>query len=271
MKVKRISLGFRELTLLMTLEKENRKIFTINDAKRILKTSDASVKNVLKRLVKKHRITRIKRGEYVLSPAKSGIEGFWAEHPFLVISKIIKQYYIGFWTALNYWGMTEQIPRTVFIVALKQRRSINYGNQKYQFIKFSQNKFFGYIKERVEDRFFNISSREKTIADCLLFPKYCGGITEITKAVWSSRKELDWKELMKIINLIKVDAAKRRLGYILEALKIKRDLQRKLLKKKFTGFRWLDPSSQKERFEYSKKWGLKVNVKKEQLLGWRGY
>ena len=113
MNKKNILLGPREVQLIYTLEKHNQLVFNIGDAKHILRTSDASVKNVIYRLKDKNRIVEIERGKYLLAPAKSGIEGHWSEHTFKILNKLIDKYYVSYWTALHYWGMTEQIPRTI--------------------------------------------------------------------------------------------------------------------------------------------------------------
>ena len=40
-----------------------------------------------------------------------------------------------------------------------------------------------------------ISDIEKTIIDCLAYPEYCGGITEIAKGIWIKKDEIDYKLL----------------------------------------------------------------------------
>jgi len=266
MVTQNIFLGPRELELLLTLESENKRIFTFRDAKEILETSDASVRNVIYRLKKKNRITEIEKGKYVLSPAKSGVEGLWVEHPFLVAPHLIDEYYIGFWSAMNYWGMSEQIPITVFIATRKRKRNFQYGNQEFRFITLSDRKFFGFVQEKIENFEFNISSREKTIVDCLAHPEYCGGISEVAKAIWNVKDEVEWDELLKMADKIGISAVERRLGYLLDTLEIRKDVAEKLSKKGFVGFMWLDPSGEKKILNYSKKWRLMINLSDGEVI-----
>jgi len=266
MVTQNIFLGPKELKLILTLESEGKKIFTFGDAKEILKTTDTSVRNVVYRLKKKNRITEIEKGKYVLSPAKSGLEGLWVEHPFLIVPNLIDEYYIGFWSAMNYWGMTEQIPRTVFVATKKRKRCIEYGNQEFKFVILSKRKFFGFVREKIENFEFNISSREKTIVDCLAHLEYCGGISEVAKAIRNIQSELNWSELLRIVNKLRISAVDRRLGYLLDTIGIQKGITQKLSEKGFVGFRWLDPSSEKKILKYSKKWGLKVNLGEEELV-----
>ncbi|MGI0021408.1 MAG: type IV toxin-antitoxin system AbiEi family antitoxin domain-containing protein, partial [Nitrososphaeraceae archaeon] len=131
----------------MTLEERELSVFTKDDAKIILNTTDSSVWHVLNGLVHKKRIRRIERGRYLLIPAKAGVDGNWSEYPWAILSHLIDIYYVGFWTAMNYWDMTEQIPYTIFVATTKRKRNLTFDNQKFQFITLSEKKFFGFIEE----------------------------------------------------------------------------------------------------------------------------
>ena len=126
-----------ELKLLLTLEEKKLSSFTINDAKDILKTSSSSVWHVLYRLVQKRRIRRIERGKYLLIPAKA-VDGNWSEYFQILLPNLIDVYYIGFYTAMDYWNMTEQIPQTVFVATTKRKQNLEFGYQNYKFITLSK-------------------------------------------------------------------------------------------------------------------------------------
>ena len=269
MNKKNIHLGPRELQLIYTLEKQNQLIFNIVDAKRILQTSDASVKNVIYRLKNKHRIVEIERGKYLLAPAKSGIEGHWSEHTFKILNKLIDTYYVSYWTALHYWGMTEQIPRTVYVVTTKIKKDIEFFGEKIQFVTVSPKKFYGYTTEKIDNDYFNIATREKTIIDCLDHPRYCGGLIEVAKGLWTVRNQINFDELINIVEKFNVSSVQRRLGYLLEKSGLLKEHKYRKLKKNFKGFRWLDPSANKKILCYNRNWGLKINVSEERLFDWR--
>ena len=246
MSKKSIHLGPREIQLIYTLEEQNQLIFNIVDAKHILKTSDASVKNVIYRLKDKHRIVEIERGKYLLAPAKSGIQGYWSEHTFKILNKLIDIYYVSYRTALHYWGMTEQIPRTTYIVTTKIKEDIEFFGEQIQFVTVVPKKFYGYTTEKIDDDYFNIATREKTIIDCLDHPAYCGGIIELAKGLWTARIEINFDDLINITEKFNVSSVQRRLGYLLEKLGLLEKYKYKKLKKNFKGFSWLDPSANKK-------------------------
>lgn len=270
MVTKNIRLGPTELRLVLTLEKDGKSVFDTADAYRILNSTKDSVNTALYRLRKKGRVEEIERGKYLLIPAKAGYEGKWAEVPFVIASKIVNPYHIGFWSALNYWGMTEQVPSVTFVVTTKRKRNLEYGSLKFKFVTLSKNKFFGMVEEEVGGEKFKISSREKTIVDCLSYPKYCGGIDEIVKGIWESQDEIDFAKVVEHSEKIRNNVVARRLMYILDILEIKPRMDKKVLDG-IKGFMWLDPNGPKKALEYSKKFGLSINKTRKELIGWRGY
>ena len=271
MVTKLIRLGSTELKLILTLEEEGKKIFNTADAYRILKSSKDSVNAALYRLRKKGRIEEIERGKYLLIPAKAGYSGKWAEVPFIIASEIVDPYYIGFASALNYWGMTEQVPSTTFVVTTKRKRNLEYGSLKFKFVTFSKKRFFGIVEEEIAGEKFKISSREKTIVDGLIYPRYCGGLDEIVKGIWESQDEIDFAKIIDYAKEMRNDSVKRRLFYILDILELKKKVSIKDLNKIPKGLKWLDPSGPKNAIEYSKEYGLIINKTKKDLMSWRGY
>jgi predicted transcriptional regulator of viral defense system len=270
----KLILGDKENRLLLTLEENKKEIFTFQDAQKILQSSNSSVKNILYNLNNKNCIQRIEKGKYLLVPAKAGYDKKWTEEPWIIIPHLIKEYYVGFWTAMNYWGMTEQIPNTFFVVTTKRKRKLKFGYQKFQFVRFPRSKFFGYTEEVRGKTKFNISTREKTIIDGLMHPEYSGGVSEVAKAIWNSRKELNWKLLYEMARKTKKSVILRRLGYLITILEIKDDTNSiiDLIKKEsFKGYRFLDSTESKKISEYSKKYGLMINRTKNDLLAWMKY
>lgn len=271
MSIQKLRLGANELKLLFTLENKGRTAFSISDAKKILGASNASVWNVIYRLKKKGRIEEIERGKYLLIPAKAGVEGLWSEVPYLVLPDILKDYYVGFYSALNYWGMTEQVPGAVLVATPKQRKNLKYGPTTFKFVRLSKKRFFGFVEEEMSGVKFKISSKEKTILDCLMYPKYCGGLDEAAKGIWEAKDELDFDRLLAYAKKFDVSIVTRRLGYILEVLGIGEKTRDSIASARFKGHMWLDPLGPREVIRYSKKYGLVINRTDKELTSWMGY
>lgn len=263
-----ITLGPKELKLLFTLEKEGKTVFLFKDAVRILDTT-ASARNVLYRLRRKDRVDEIEKGKYLLVPAKAGIEGSWSEASHTIVPHLVTDYYVGFWTALSHWGLTEQSPRTVFVATTHRKRDVTFGSTTFEFVTLSPRKFFGWVEAEMAGGSFRVSDPEKTIVDCLDHPEYAGELDEVVKALWEGRSKLDFPRLVKYAKRQGVGVLIRRLGYFLEVLGLARDVRQTIAKMDFTGFMWLDASGPKKRLGYSKEYGLILNRNKEEILSWR--
>ena len=267
--------GPQETKLMFGLEMKKMSIFTFDYARDILQGTNSATWNVIGRLKKKKRLQKLENGKYLFVPARAGLEGHWSEDHWLIIPYLIDDYYVGFWTAMNFWGMTEQIPYTVFIATTrrKKNRILLFGKQKFQFVTISKKKFFGCVDYKIgKNNHFNISSKEKTIVDGLTHPEYCGGIAEVTKAMWTVRKEIDWNKVYHMAKKVKINVVLHRLGYLLTVLGIEKNLSEKI-KKETTPYPYsfLDPIAMKERIAYSKEYGLILNRTKDDLTNWMEY
>lgn len=269
--IQNIRFGEQETRVLFGLESRGKNVFTIKDVKEILHSSDDAVWSVIHGLKRKKRIQQIEKGKYLLVPAKAGIEGYWSEEPWAIVPHLVETYYIGFLSAMSYWNMTEQIPIMVFVAVAKQKDDLEFGGLKFKFVKLSSKKFFGYVKEKNNTAEFNISSKEKTIVDGLTHPEYCGGLTEVTKAMWTARKEIDWRKVLAMTKQIGVSATLRRLGYLLSILHIQKDISKEIEKMNFKGYSVLDPKSNKTKHEYSNNFGLILNKTPKELTIWMEY
>src|SRR4030042_1572395 len=69
----------------------------------------------LERLQSKGWIRRIRRGRFAVVPLSSGEDRSPQLHEFVVAMELASPAAIPYWAALNHHGMTEQLPRTVFV------------------------------------------------------------------------------------------------------------------------------------------------------------
>lgn len=256
--------------LLLELAGKDTSVFSFEDAKKILQVNNSAIRHVLMNLTKKRRLQRIERGKYLFVPEIAGPDLYWAEYPWAVVPHLIDVYYVGFWSAIDYWDMTEQIPNTVFIATTKRKRNLEFGNQRFEFVTLSKKKFFGYVEQKANKKeFFNISSREKTIVDGLMHPEYCGGITEVIKAMWNARKEVDWQTIIEMAEKVEINVVLKRLGYFLSILEIEENISEKIKEKiKKNPYQYLDATGSRNKIEASKEYGLIINATKYELLDW---
>ena len=242
--------------LLLTLAERHISMFDFEQAKSILGISNKSVAQVLIRLVRNKRLKRIMRGKYMFVPEIAGPNKNWVEDGLSVVPYLVNPGYVSFWAAMNLWEMTEQIPRTIYIVTPKRKKDLEFNYNLFKFITFSQKRFFGYIETMSELNIpFNIATREKTIIDCMLEPSNCGGMVEVAKCIWYARKEIDWDLMLEMIERVGVSVLLKRLGYILSELEIEEDTSNKIKQMITPGYNYLDPSDAKIKYGISEEYG----------------
>ncbi len=249
----------RESLLISSLAREDKKIFSIEDVKRVI---EKNPKRVMSSLIKKKWVLPLKRGLYAIVPLDIGVKGAdsFILHNFVIASHLVEPYYIGYWSALNHHGLTEQIPRTTFIATTKPKLSLEILGAGYQFVRIEKRKFFGFEKIDIEGWKINISSPEKTIADCLDHPEHCGGIDEIARSIYFNHEELDLEKVYTCAEKMGNLTILKRLGYILEATGLFEKYSNLFTHfKPSKGYPALDPLSIRKG-KHNSKWGLLVNI-----------
>lgn len=265
------TLGVLSATLLASLSEKEDYIFTTQDAVDILGVEPYVAQDLLRRLVARKWVKRLERGKYMILPLESGLSGTYTQHEFLIAATFIAPYYISYWTALSYYGFTEQVARTIFVAARKQKRPVEVSGITFQFVRLSESKFFGFVQEWIEDKQVNIASREKTLVDCLDLPQYCGGVAEAIKGLWYGyeEKSLDWDTLTEYAERMGNRTIFKRLGYLTEVLELPIGERINLWRSKISsGYSLLDPTMGKAG-SYNTRWNLLVNLSPGELLEWR--
>jgi len=239
------------INLLDDLSKK--KAFTIKDAERISQANKDVLKVILSRLEKDGWIERIEKGKYIVIPLGAE-KGKYTLHEFVLGSYLVDPCIISYWSSLNYYGFTEQIPRTVFIqtTSRKKHQEITVFGIIYKVIRVKEEKIFGVEKAWFEETQISLTNREKTIIDCLDKPQYAGGIIEVAKALRT--EEYDKKILVKYAKKINNTGVIRRLGYICDFLQIPIHLP----EIKTRNYLKLDPILP-ETNELNAKWNLIIN------------
>jgi len=230
------------------------KTFTMEDAAIASGLGRESVRVMLNRMERKGWIERIERGKYLIVPLEAK-KGEYTLNEFYIGSILVKDYSIAYWSALNYYGLTEQIPGKVFIqtTARKKNKMIEVFGVGYRLIRIKPSKMFGITTQWIEDAKINITDMEKTIVDCLDKPQYCGGIIEVAKAL--NNPDLDLKKVLVYCGSIGNSGVLRRFGYICDVLSIDLDIPRHETR----NYLYLDPTMP-HRGKKNSKWRLVDNL-----------
>jgi predicted transcriptional regulator of viral defense system len=255
----RKGLGKKESLFLSELARKNKPIFTAAEAKKVLGEDPYLILHLLR---KKKWIFPIKGGLYAIVPLDVGVKGAesFIIHDFVIASYLVKPYYIGMWSALNYHGLSDQIPAFVFVCTTRPKKPVRVLNSKIVFVQLSEGKFVGIEKANVEGREVNISDKNKTIVDCLDHPEHAGGIEEVAKAIYFNHEELDFGKIKKYAQKTKNVAVFKRLGHLLETTGLLEKYASALEGIRLTkGYPALDKLGGKKG-KYSEKWKLLINT-----------
>lgn len=255
----RSSLSKKASFLLSTLAREDKNIFKIKEAEKIL---NENPKKIMSYLIKKKWVLQFKKGLYAIIPLDIGVKGSedFIVHNFVIASYLVRPYYIGFWPALNYHGLSDQIPKSVFIAIKKAKKPLVILNTEFIFVQIKEDKFFGIEKIGIENKKINISNINKTVVDCLDHPEHSGGIEEVARAIYFNHNELNFKRIKKYALKMNNMTIFKRLGYILEKTNLLKEHKNIFNDIKLTkGYSKLDKISIKKS-KYNEKWKLLINV-----------
>jgi predicted transcriptional regulator of viral defense system len=258
--ITRGSLGRSEARFLVRVS--GKATFSTSEAQEIsgYKGEDSTQK-FLERLQKKGWIRRIRRGRFAVIPLSSGESRTPQLHEFIVAMELVSPAAIGYWSALNHHGMTEQLPRTVFVVTNHpvRRPPGEVLGMSYKIVSLRPRKFFGTVKDWIDEMPFSVTDREKTIIDGLDLPQYVGGVEEIAKALSTVWTQLDESRLRKYAVKIGNSAVAKRLGFLMESIGLG-DIEK--LRRAVTlvsGFSPLDPTLPRNG-KFNRRWGLLINT-----------
>jgi len=221
------------------LKKSGLVVFRIKEMALLLKVHNGKAYNLIKALKRKEAIRKVGKGFFALQ----GVDEF------VVATNIHYPSYISFWTALNYYGLSDNIPKKIFLVTTKYTQPI--GN--FVYVTLDKKRFFGYTSMGNSA----IAEKEKAIIDSLLFPKYSGGVKEVMKCVASGKNELSIKKLIHYAERVESKAVLRRLGFILQNLGFKgyESIKRNI----GGGYVLFDPNL-KRKNKLDKEWLLDINI-----------
>lgn len=257
----RKGLSKKETKLLTRLSSKQKKIIKIKDIEEELNTTYDHAKKMASKLQKKGWLERLERGKYLIVPLEAGEKSDYTEHEFIIASNLVPAYYIAFLSALNFHGMTEQTPFTVFVATKVRKKNKSIHGIPYHFVRLKDEKFFGLKEYAIESRSIKISDLEKTIVDCLDHLEYAGGITEIVKGLKIKKGEIELERLVDYAVKINNGAVVKRLDFLLHHLdyNIPENLKCRLKNNHTNSYSLLDDTRPKTG-NHKEKWKLRINI-----------
>ncbi len=257
------------MRLVRKLASEGDRVFTMDRARELAPSvglSEGYLRQALHYLVRSGWLVRLRKGLYALSGAVPGVT---PAHEFEVAMALVDPAAISHWSALHHHGLTEQVPRKVFVLTTTEATvpRPKRGNSKgrylvgdvaYQFIQVKPERYFGTEKAWVNEARVTVTDPERTLIDGLSRPKYCGDFSEVLHAFAARGDEL---ELERTIDYaFRMDAATvKRLGWVLNHQRFELSRLKPLKDLPIKGYRRLDPTGPRKG-PCDKRWMVQVNL-----------
>ena len=208
---------------------------------------------VLSKLEKRGILRRLKRGGYVVvGLGEREVLG----QAFFLGTRLVEPSYIGFWSALHYYGWTEQAPRAVFVANTRRSRETRVETYSIRLVKLRPDRFFGYAIGRQGNYGFPIAEPEKAVLDSLLLPARSGGVEEAAKALAEALPDLRLELLESYAIRLRSDTVVSRIGHLLARLGIESNTLRPLASRFYVR---LDPALPR-RGRYDSEWKVIDNL-----------
>lgn len=198
--------------ILSRLAEDGAEAFRTDEFRRLFGLRPVKAHAVLHRLAAAGVLRRIGKGRYV-------VVGFGRREvlgqPFFLASRLVEPSYVSFWSALHFYGWTEQVPRTVFLANTRRTGRRQIDSYPVRLLKLAPKRFFGYTATRQADFEFPIAEPEKAIVDGLYLPGAAGGIALVADALGEAVGSVDRGRLAAYAAGMEVRSLCSRLGYLL--------------------------------------------------------
>jgi predicted transcriptional regulator of viral defense system len=168
--------------------------------------------------------------------------------------------YVGYYSALSHHVLTEQLPRTVYVVTPTRAQDREIHGVPYCVITGTEQKFFGTEPTSIESTIVQVSDLEKTLVDCADHPEFCGGIRELATAMRTADKRGCAGETVgDYLKQLDNGAATKRIVYLANQFSIDLPDREDLVAAFTSGYSLLDPTRPEAKSTDST-YRLRVNV-----------
>ncbi|MHB8348719.1 MAG: type IV toxin-antitoxin system AbiEi family antitoxin domain-containing protein [Acidiferrobacterales bacterium] len=96
---------------------------SVSQAAEILQLPSHKAAKLLARWAQQGWLSRVRQGLYVPVPMEARTTDVALEDPWIIAEQLYSPCYLGGWTAAEYWGLTEQIFRTVVVLTTRKPRN----------------------------------------------------------------------------------------------------------------------------------------------------
>lgn len=234
---------------LATLLRATSGTIRIDDAMAALGLNRAHTAKLLAGWHKQGVMRRIAQGLYV--PVQPGALGQTQvlDNPWVLVPELYQPGYIGGWSALEYWELTEQLFRSVCVLTNKRT---HYGETKLQGVGFyikhtAEKNIFGTQTIWAESRKLYISDPQKTLLDIIDDPYIGAGLQHTLDCLSEFKKRYGQQHSLETLLSYAVQSGNgalfKKLGFLAEKLGFDTAFVDECAKRLTTGYAYLDKTA----------------------------
>lgn len=176
-------------------------------------------------------ISRVKKGVYAINDPVTRAP---RAHPFAIGAMLVTPSAVSHWSALQHWGLTEQIPATVTLSSPKRtfppasgsqgagaRPAWVVGGVRYEIVAVTKARFFGVTQVWVNERNqVSIFDRERALLDAFHHFHIFGSLSTALEILEAHLADIEVDRLVRYAAQLRVAAVVKRVGWALERLKV---------------------------------------------------
>ena len=207
---------------LMLLHRAFHGPFDASQAALVLDLDIKRTRRLLAALADSGWLARVRRGWYIGVPIDASAPGQWREDPWVVATTLFSPGYIGGWSAVEHWGLTDQIFNVIYVVAGRKVTPTRQTVQGTDFLirTVPERTLFGTRRVWRHSVPVNVSDPHRTVIDILDVPASAGGVlhtTEVLQAYFESEHS-DHAKLLEYGDRLGRGTVFKRLGYLVERI-----------------------------------------------------
>ena len=228
-----------------------KKVFNFQDVCEMTGNENTAKSLIRAELHKKH-IQKIQHNLYVVCDLETGKP---LGNPYLLGSKISKNSFISYRSALDYYAKLPEIHNNIYVSNNRKFQEFEFNNYSYKFVN---NKPFGVIN--IDG--LKITDKEKTFIDCVNKPELAGGGEYLTETL-EKIGELDGPKILSYLSKYNSKKLYAKTGFMLQWLDYVFHVSQKTIDECYTKCGYIKYYFDKESKETSSKlinyWNLIVS------------
>lgn len=179
------------LQILKRLDNKGCFLFTVDEFKMVIGSTQAAAKQMLKRYANMGLVARLKRGLYVILAKKPP--------DIFIANRLYEPSYVSLEFALSYYHIIPEAVYTITSVTVKPTREFHALGKAFSYSTVRKKGYTGYEPKKIDNYTVLIASPEKALADYLYF-------VSLKRKVWNDRFDvgsINKKKFLKFAAMFK--------------------------------------------------------------------